>query len=123
MVEYHISLAKAFILLTSFTPIHSYIDFYGQSAAKLSKTGQHPALHSVKLEFSIYKCIGVKFVNTIKVLPDVTCYLTTFVQKSQKSLHIKLLTRSSLPIWKLYRVNNPKLTEILPQYIRNLNII
>ena len=68
----------------------------------------------------MYDCIGVKFVNTIKVLPDVTCYLTTFVQKSQKSLHIKLLTRSSLPIWKLYRVNNPKLTEILPQYIRNL---
>ena len=68
----------------------------------------------------MYECIGVKFVNTIKVLPDVTCYLTTFVQKSQKSLHIKLLTRSSLPIWKLYRVNNPKLTEILPQCIRNL---
>ena len=74
-----------------------------------------------KFENPEYECIGVKFVNTIKVLPDVTCYLTTFVQKSQKSLHIKLLTRSSLHIWKLYRVNNPKLTEILPQYIRNLS--
>ena len=37
---------------------------------------------------TMYECIGVKFVNTIKVLPDVTCYLTTFVQKSQKSLVI-----------------------------------
>ena len=81
-------------------------------------------IFGVKIELNsdctMYECIGVKFVNTIKVLPDVTCYLTTFVQKSQKSLHIKLLTRSSLHIWKLYRVNNPKLTEILPQYIRNL---
>ena len=43
--------------------------------------------------WAMYEYIGVKFVNTIKVLPDVTCYLTTFVQKSQKSLHIRLLTR------------------------------
>ena len=48
----------------------------------------------------------------MKALANVIWYSTTFVQKSQKSLLINLLTRSSLHIWKLYPVNNPKLTEI-----------
>ena len=48
----------------------------------------------------------------MKALANVIWYSTTFVQKSQKSLVINLLTRSSLHIKKLYPVNNPKLTEI-----------
>ena len=58
----------------------------------------------------------------MKALANVIWYSTTFVQKSQKLLLINLLTRSSLPIWKLYPVNNPKLTEIFtPIHSRLVN--
>ena len=67
---------------------------------------------SASISKSMLESIGVKFVNRMKALANVIWYLTTFVQKSQKLFLIYLLTWSSLHIWKLYPVNNPKLTEI-----------